>query len=109
MLNLTPNASSFYSQKVTDELYAGIGLYGNYGFLTLTRTVDDVDRKEQDHDWAMSYRLGLLMQLTDQTRAGITWNSKTDYDFSLDGKARFPNLPGLPLTARRTVTRVTWP
>lgn len=151
VLNLTPNASSFYSQKITDALYAGIGLYGNYGlgidygnwagdrlikkstmaamtlspslayrlsdrvsvgasaninygFLTLTRTVDGDDKKEQDHDWAMSYRLGLLMQLTDQTRAGITWNSKTDYDFSLDGKARFPNLPGveynLPLTAQ---------
>ena len=151
VMKLTPNASGFYSQKITDDLYAGIGLYGNYGlgidygnwagdrlikkstmaamtlspslayklsdrvsvgasaninygFLTMTRTVDGQDKKEQDHDWAMSYRLGLLMQFTDQTRGGITWNSKTDYDFSVDGKARFPNLPGveytLPLSAQ---------
>ena len=44
----------------------------NYGFLSLTRNVDDTDVKEKDHDWVMSYRLGLLMALTDQTRAGIT-------------------------------------
>lgn len=151
VMKLTPNASGFYSQKITDDLYAGVGLYGNYGlgidygnwagdrlmkkstmaamtlspslayklsdrvsvgasaninygFLTMARTVDGQDKKEQDHDWAMSYRLGLLMQFTDQTRGGITWNSKTDYDFGVDGRARFPNLPGkeytLPLSAQ---------
>ena len=30
-MNLFPNASAFYSQKVNDRLYAGVGLYGNYG------------------------------------------------------------------------------
>jgi long-chain fatty acid transport protein len=151
VMNVMPNASSFYSQKINDDLYAGIGLYGNYGlgidfgnwagerlikkstlmamtlspslayklsdrvsvgasaninygFLSLTRDVDGVDDKQKDHDWAMSYRLGLLMQLTDQTRAGITWNSKTEYDFNIDGKARLPNLPNLqydlPITAQ---------
>ncbi|MCT4715327.1 outer membrane protein transport protein [Enterobacteriaceae bacterium H18W14] len=151
VMNLFPNASGFYSQKVNDNLYAGLGLYGNYGlgidfgnwagdrlikkstmvamtlspslawrlsdrvsvgasvnanygFLSLTRNVGGEDQKEHDHDWAMSYRLGLLMELTDQTRAGITWNSKTDYDFNIDGKARFPNLPdveySLPVSAQ---------
>lgn len=151
VMKLTPNASGFYSQKITDDLYAGIGLYGNYGlgidygnwagdrliknstmaamtlspslayklsdhvsvgasaninygFLTLNRTVGGEDKKDRDHDWAMSYRLGLLIQLTEQTRAGITWNSKTDYDFSVDGKARLPNLPNvqydLPISAQ---------
>ncbi|MCE0848001.1 outer membrane protein transport protein [Buttiauxella sp. A2-C1_F] len=151
VMNVMPNASSFYNQKINDDLYAGIGLYGNYGlgidfgnwagerlikkstlmamtlspslayklsdrvsvgasaninygFLSLTRDVDGVDDKQKDHDWAMSYRLGLLMQLTDQTRAGVTWNSKTEYDFNIDGKARLPNLPNvqydLPITAQ---------
>ncbi|HAV1831844.1 TPA: fatty acid transporter [Enterobacter hormaechei subsp. steigerwaltii] len=151
VMKLTPNGSAFYSQKVTDDLYAGIGLYGNYGlgidygnwagdrlikkstmaavtlspslayrlnerlslgasaninygFLSLTRNVDDGDKKETDHDWAMSYRLGLLMELTEKTRAGITWNSKTDYRFNVNGKARLPNLPNaefnLPLSAQ---------
>lgn len=134
-----PNASAYYSQKVSDNLYAGIGLYGNYGlgidygrwagdrlikkstmaamtlspslayklndrlsvgasaninygFLTLTRNANGSDHQEQDHDWAMSYRLGLAMALTDQTRAGITWTSKTDYQFGIDGKVRLPAL-----------------
>src|SRR5690606_17154496 len=31
VMNIFPNASGFYSQKINDDLYAGIGLYGNYG------------------------------------------------------------------------------
>jgi long-chain fatty acid transport protein len=31
VMKTVPNASAFYSQKMTDDLYAGIGLYGNYG------------------------------------------------------------------------------
>lgn len=151
IMRFFPNASAFYAQKVNDDLYAGIGLYGNYGlgidfgnwsgdrlikkstmvamtlspslayklsdrvsvggsvnvnygFLSLTRNVDGNDEKEKDHDWAMSYRLGLLMELTDQTRAGISWTSKTEYDFDIDGKTRFPNLPNveydLPISAQ---------
>ncbi|TKU41339.1 fatty acid transporter [Citrobacter sp. wls757] len=151
IMRFFPNASAFYAQKVNDDLYAGIGLYGNYGlgidfgnwsgdrlikkstmvamtlspslayklsdrvsvggsvnvnygFLSLTRNVDGNDEKEKDHDWAMSYRLGLLMELTNQTRAGIAWTSKTEYDFDIDGKARFPNLPNveydLPISAQ---------
>lgn len=151
IMNLFPNASGFYTQKLNDDFYAGIGMYGNfglatdygnwagdrllkksamvamtlspslayklsdkvslggsvnvnYGLLSLTRNVDGDDQTEKDHDWAMSYRLGLLMELTDQTRAGLTWNSRTKYDFNIDAKARFPNLPNveydLPITAQ---------
>lgn len=151
IMRIFPSASAFYAQKINDDLFAGIGMYGNYGlgtdygnwagdrlikkstmaaltlspsvayklndrlsiggsvnlnygFLSLTRNVDGDDETEKDHDWAMSYRLGLLMELTDQTRAGITWNSKTEYDFDINGKARFPNLPNveydLPISAQ---------
>ncbi|EBV3754951.1 fatty acid transporter [Salmonella enterica subsp. enterica serovar Bareilly] len=151
ILHFIPNGSAFYSQKLNDDLYAGIGMYGNYGlgidfgnwagdrlikkstmvamtlspslayklndrvsvggsvnvnygFLSLTRNVDGNDEKEKDHDWALSYRLGLLMDLTDNTRAGIAWTSKTEYDFNIDGKARFPNLANieydLPISAQ---------
>lgn len=119
VMKTIPNASAFYSQKVNDNLYAGVGLYGNYGlgidygswagdrlikkstmvamtlspslayklndrlsigasanvnygYFSLTRSVNDDDYQRRDEDTAMSYRLGLLMQLTDQTRAGIT-------------------------------------
>ncbi|WNJ32873.1 OmpP1/FadL family transporter [Enterobacter hormaechei] len=151
IMSFFPNASAFYTQKLNDDLYAGIGLYGNfglgtdygnwagdriikkstmvamtlspsiayklndrlsiggsvnvnYGLLSLTRNVNNNDETEKDHDWATSYRLGLLMALTDQTRAGITWTSKTEYDFNIDGTARFPNLPNteydLPISAQ---------
>ncbi|MDI3433674.1 MULTISPECIES: OmpP1/FadL family transporter [Klebsiella] len=151
VMKLFPNASMFYTQRLSNTVTAGVGLYGNYGlgidfgnwagdrlikkstmvamtlspgiawklsdrvsigaatglnygFLSLTRNVDDNDEKQSDHDWAMNYRLGLLMELTDQTRAGITWTSKTDYHFNIDGKARFPNLPNveydLPISAQ---------
>lgn len=90
--------------KLSDKVSVGFGPGINYGFLSLTREVDNNDEKQTDHDWAMNYRLGVLMDLTPQTRAGITWTSKTEYDFSIDAKARFPNLPGtefdLPLTAQ---------
>ncbi|MDS7894332.1 OmpP1/FadL family transporter [Klebsiella michiganensis] len=151
VMNLFPNASMFYTQRLNDSVSAGLGLYGNYGlgidfgewagdrlikkstmvamtlspgiawklsdnvsvgaavglnygYLSLTRNVDRHDERQNDHDWAMNYRLGILMDLTDQTRAGITWTSKTDYRFSIDGKARFPNLPNveydLPVAAQ---------
>ncbi|MGI1932780.1 OmpP1/FadL family transporter, partial [Enterobacter hormaechei] len=113
VMKTIPNASAFYSQKINDDLYAGIGLYGNYGlgidygswagdrlikkstmvamtlspslayklndrlsigasanvnygYFSLTRSVNDDDYQRRDEDLAMSYRLGLLMQLTDQ-------------------------------------------
>jgi long-chain fatty acid transport protein len=143
-----PNASMFYSQRLSDTVHAGIGMYGNFGlgidfgdwsgerlinkstmvgmtispsiawklsdkvsvgfapginysYLSLRRDVDGSDKKQHDTDWAMNYKLGLLMELTDQTRMGIAWTSKTDYDFDIDGRAR---LPGgdytLPLSAQ---------
>lgn len=151
VMNLFPNASLFYTQRLSDTVSAGLGLYGNYGlgidfgdwagdrllkkstmvamtlspglawklsdrvsvgaavglnygYLSLTRNVDGQDEKQHDHDWAMNYRLGLLMDLTAQTRAGITWTSETDYHFDIDGKARFPALPNveydLPMAAQ---------
>lgn len=148
VMSVMPNASGFYSQKINDNLYAGIGLYGNYGlgidfgdwagdrlikkstmlamtvspslayklsdkvsvgasvnanygYFGITRNVNGNDEKENDHDWEASYRLGLLMDLTDQTRAGITWNSKTQYDFKINGTARLPQGDfTIPVTAQ---------
>lgn len=143
IMRFFPNASAFYAQKVNNDLYAGLGLYGNfglgtdfgnwagdrlikestmvsmtlspsvayklndrlsvggslnvnYGFFSLTRNVED--GKEKDHDWQLGYRLGLLMKLTEKTRAGIAWTSKTKYDFDIDAKAQFPALPNVEYT-----------
>ncbi|WP_237449354.1 OmpP1/FadL family transporter [Pantoea sp. Taur] len=146
-----PGASLFYHHRLTDDLSAGIGLYGNYGlgldfgewagdrlikkstlvgmtlspalawkinprlswgiglginygYLSLTRNVEGVDEKASDHDWALNFRTGLLFDVTDKTRVGLNYTSKTEYHFSIDGKARFPQLPdveyNLPLSAQ---------
>ncbi|EBR0436300.1 fatty acid transporter [Salmonella enterica subsp. enterica serovar Thompson] len=102
MVAMTLSPSVAY--KLNDRLSVGGAVNANYGFLSLTRNVGESDEKQKDHDWAMSYRLGLLMELTDQTRAGITWTSQTKYNFDIDGKARLPNLPNieydLPISAQ---------
>ncbi|QMA42349.1 outer membrane protein transport protein [Citrobacter freundii] len=99
-MTLSPGVAWKLSDKVSVGAAAGL----NYGFLSLKRNVDGHDEKQSDHDWAMNYRLGLLMDLNDKTRAGITWSSKTDYHFNIDGKARFPHLPNigydLPISAQ---------
>ncbi|MCP5762197.1 fatty acid transporter, partial [Klebsiella pneumoniae] len=84
-----------------DRLSIGASANVNYGYFSLTRNVNDNDYRQHDEDWAMSYRLGLLMQLTDQTRAGITWNSETNYRYSVNGKARVQNgAYDLPVSAQ---------
>ncbi|MCP5996087.1 outer membrane protein transport protein, partial [Klebsiella pneumoniae] len=70
MVAMTLSPSLAY--KLNDRLSIGASANVNYGYFSLTRSVNDDDYRRRDEDLAMSYRLGLLMQLTDQTRAGIT-------------------------------------
>jgi long-chain fatty acid transport protein len=90
--------------KINDRLSWGAGVGINYGFLSLTRNLGGQDEKQSDHDWATNFRTGLLFEITDATRAGLTYASKTEYHFSIDGTARFPQLPNqqytLPLSAQ---------
>ncbi|MFC7775554.1 OmpP1/FadL family transporter [Pantoea sp. GCM10028869] len=96
--------SPAFAWKINERLSWGAGLGINYGFLSLTRNVDGQDEKASDHDWAMNFRTGLLFQLTDATRVGLSYASKTEYHFNIDGKARFPAFPNaeytLPLSAQ---------
>ncbi len=34
IMRVFPNVSTFYAQKVNDDFYTGIGMYGNYGLAT---------------------------------------------------------------------------
>ena len=78
--------------KINDRLSWGVGLGINYGFLSLTRNVDGDDQKQNDHDWALNFRTGILFKATDKTRIGLNFASKTQYHFNIDGTARFPQL-----------------
>lgn len=84
--------------KINDRLSWGVGLGVNYGFLSLTRNVDGGDQKQTDHDWALNFRTGLLFDVTDATRVGLNYTSKTQYHFNIDGTARFPQAGGLEYT-----------
>lgn len=90
--------------KINDRISWGVGIGINYGFLSLTRAVSGQDEKQTDHDWALNFRSGLLLDITDKTRAGLTYTSKTEYHFSIDGTARFPQFPdqqfNLPIAAQ---------
>ncbi|CAM3866467.1 outer membrane protein transport protein [Rahnella bruchi] len=90
--------------KVNERLSWGVGLGINYGFLSLTREVDGDDKKQNDHDWALNFRTGILFKATENTRIGLNYASKTQYHFSIDAKARFPQINNaeytLPLAAQ---------
>lgn len=90
--------------KINNRLSWGVGVGINYGLLSLTRSVGGQDEKQSDHDWATNFRTGLLFDITEATRAGLTYTSKTEYHFSIDGTVRFPQLPNqqynLPLSAQ---------
>ena len=98
------NSSPSLAYKLNDRVSVGGSVNVSYGFLSLTRNLNGNDEKEKDHDWALRYRLGVLMDLTDKTRAGIAWTSKTKYDFNIDSKARLPDLANieydLPISAQ---------
>ena len=90
--------------KLSDNVSVGAAVGLNYGYLSLTRNVDSRDERQNDHDWDVNYRLGILMDLTDQTRAGITWTiAKLTITLVLTAR-RFPNLPNveydLPVAAQ---------
>ncbi len=89
--------------KLSDRVSVGAGVGINYGFLSLTRDASGEDRKQTDHDWALNYRLGILFDLTPQTRVGLTYTSKTDYHFNINNQVRIAQLSNttyvLPISA----------
>ncbi|MGC0925083.1 outer membrane protein transport protein [Pantoea agglomerans] len=84
--------------QINDRLSWGMGVGINYGFLSLTRNVDGQDEKASDHDWALNFRTGLLFDVTEATRIGLAYTSKTEYHFNIDATARFPQLDNTEFT-----------
>ncbi|UVV75041.1 OmpP1/FadL family transporter [Pantoea agglomerans] len=84
--------------QINDRLSWGAGVGFNYGFLSLTRNVDGQDEKASEHDWALNFRTGLLFDVTEATRIGLAYTSKTEYHFNIDATARFPQLGNAEFT-----------
>lgn len=94
--------------KVTDKLSLGASLNAMYGMyknkvainipdalrpgvvVPIERSSGDAQLKLEDNAWGWGVNLGLLYELDNRTRFGLTWNSQVDLDFS--AKAEFSNL-----------------
>lgn len=87
--------------KVTPKLSLGAGVNAMYGIYKNKVAINNVDPaygdgrlKLDDNDWGWGVNLGLLYEVSSDTRIGFTWNSQVDLDFK--GRAKFSGLaPGL--------------
>jgi len=87
--------------KVNDKLSVGASLNAMYGILkdnvainNLDPTFGDGRLKLKDQRWGWGANLGMLYEFTPATRAGLTWGSQVNLDFS--APAEFEGLaPGI--------------
>ncbi len=87
--------------RISDKLSVGASvnaMYGTYKNQVAINNVDPLVGDGQltldDSTWGWGVNLGLLYEVSDTTRLGLTWNSKVDLDFN--APAKFSNLaPGL--------------
>ena len=87
--------------RVNDKLSLGAGVNAMYGIFKQQVAINNVlpgapdGRLElDDNTWGWGANLGLLYEVTPETRVGLTWNSRVKLDFS--APAQFSGLgPGL--------------
>ena len=92
--------------KVNDKFSVGGGLNVMYGILKNQVAVNNIapgagdGRLElDDNTWGLGFNIGLLYQLSADTRFSLTYNSQVDLDFS--APAEFSNLaPGIQALLR---------
>jgi long-chain fatty acid transport protein len=75
--------------KVNDKLSLGASLNAMYGIYKDNVAINNVDPllgdgrlKIKDETWGWGANLGLLYEITPQTRLGLTWNSQVNLDFN---------------------------
>lgn len=88
----TFNINPSIAYKISDQLSFGAGISFMRAEAELTRAVNRVLLPEsyvtiKGDDWGVGYNLGLIYQMTDSSRLGISYRSKVD--LKLDGNARF--------------------
>jgi len=87
--------------KITDKLSLGASLNAMYGIYENQVAINNVDPrfgdgrlKLDDETWGWGANLGLLYEINEDTRLGLTWSSQVDLDFK--SRAKFSNLaPGI--------------
>lgn len=73
--------------RLDDHWSLGAGLTANYGYFKLEREriLSGDTRSQDDGDWAFGARLGVLYELANNTRFGLTWVSEAEYEFDVNG------------------------
>jgi len=86
--------------RLNDQWSVGAGLTANYGYFKLERErLMGGTASEDDGDWAYGARLGVLFEPSRNTRFGLTWASKVDYEFDVNGSVTIdPPGPIGPIT-----------
>ena len=107
--------------QANEKLSIGFGINLQYIDLELSQAVDfgavcavaavgacavpqgfDGKAKLTADDWSWGYNLGLLYQLTDATRIGLTYRSKISHHLKGDGEFRIPDNAAVQGTAAAT-------
>ncbi len=76
--------------RLNDQWSIGAGVGINYGIFKLKREQLEINGGNTDNsddtDVAANVKLGVLFELSERTRFGLTYTSKVDYDFNIDGQ-----------------------
>ena len=98
LIGLTLQPSIAYRVDEHWSLGAGVGI--NYGLFALTREGSGGEQKQDDSDWALNAKLGLLYEWNPGSRVGLGYASEVTYHFDIGRDITFsrPNLPGISAT-----------
>ncbi len=81
--------------RLNDQWSLGGGVGINYGILKLKRKRLEIEGgntgSDDDTDVAANVKLGILFELSERTRFGLTYTSKVDYDFNIDAEGDLPD------------------
>lgn len=72
----------------------------NYGIFKLERERLQINgggkTKQDDTDVAANVKLGVLFELSEKTRFGLTYTSEVDYNFNIDASGTLPGPDARP-------------
>jgi long-chain fatty acid transport protein len=81
--------------RLNDQWSFGAGVGINYGIFKLKRDQLEINGGNTDNsndtDVAGNMKLGVLFELSERTRFGLTYTSKVDYDFNIDAEGSLPD------------------
>ncbi|BDZ72642.1 MULTISPECIES: OmpP1/FadL family transporter [Methylophaga] len=91
----TINFNPSIAFKATDKLSIGFGVSAEYIDLTLSQMTDrfgapDRKVKLEADDWGYGYNLGIMYQMTPETRLALAYRSKISHTLKGEGKVTIP-------------------